>query len=424
MLSQLAPTPREAEALAHEWAFWARPAQLAPAGNWTVWLILAGRGFGKTRTAAEWARAQAAAMPGSRGALVARTAADSRDVLVEGESGILAICAPWDRPVYEPSKRRLTWPNGSVATLYSADKPDLLRGPQHHWAVADELAAWRYAEAWDQLMFGLRLGDHPRVTVATTPRPTPIIRELVRDANVAVTRGSTYDNQVNLAPAFMRQIITKYEGTRLGRQELLAEILDDVPGALWTREILDRGRVRRAPALARLVVAVDPAVSAGEAANETGIVVVGRGEDGHGYVLEDVSSKGSPAEWAAAAVMAFDRWGADRIVAEVNQGGDMVEHTIRTAAQDLHQRGKRGTGYVSFRQVRASRGKFTRAEPVSALYEQGRMHHVGMLAELEDQMCTWLPGEESPDRMDALVWGATELMMLEMAADVGPNIWG
>lgn len=363
-------------------------------------------------------------MPGSRGALVARTAADTRDVLVEGESGVLAISPPWFKPIYEPSKRRVTWPNGSTATLYSADKPDLLRGPQHHWAVADELAAWRYPDAWDMLMLGLRLGEHPRVTVATTPRPTKIIRELLKAPTTATTRGSTYDNASNLAPAFMGQIIRRYEGTRLGRQELLAEVLDDVPGALWTRDILDASRVSKAPDLVRVVVAIDPAVTANdESSNETGIIVAGVDRADHGYVLEDCSLIGSPAQWAERAVQAYDRWGADRIIAETNQGGDMVEHTIRTAARDMAEAGRRKSRSVSFRQVRATRGKHTRAEPVSALYEQKRVHHVGMFAELEDQQCTWVPGEDSPDRMDSLVWAMTDLLTLDDAVDYAPSLW-
>jgi phage terminase large subunit-like protein len=390
-----------------------------------MWLILAGRGYGKTRTAAEWARMQAEQMPGCRGALVARTAADTRDVLVEGESGILAVSPPSFMPVYEPSKRRVTWPNGSTATLYSADKPDLLRGPQHHWAIADELAAWRYPEAWDMLMMGLRLGSRPRVLIATTPRPTKIIRELLKDPNCVVTRGSTYENRSNLAPAFFRQIIRRYEGTRLGRQELYAEVLDDVPGALWTRQVLDDSRVSHIPDLVRIVVAIDPAITANEdgESNETGIIVAGIDANDHGYVLEDLSGYYTPAQWAETAVKAYDRWAADRVVAEANQGGDMVAHTIYTAGRDLAERGERKTRNVAVTMVHASRGKHTRAEPVSAVYEQGRCHHVGMFPELEDQMCTWVPGEDSPDRMDAMVWAFTELNIVDQAVEYAPSIW-
>lgn len=373
----------------------------------------------------EWARTQAERMPGSRGALVARTAADTRDVLVEGESGILAISPPWFMPIYEPSKRRVTWPNGSMATLYSADKPDLLRGPQHHWAACDELAAWRFAnDAWANLMLGLRLGERPRVVAATTPRPTALVKQLLKDSTTAVTRGSTYENRANLAPGFFHQIISQYEGTRLGRQEIYAELLDDAPGALWRRDDIDRARVSEVPReLVRIVVAVDPAVTATAESNETGIVVAGIDSRDHGYVLEDCTLRGSPAQWGEAAVKAYDRWQADRIVAEVNNGGDMVEHVVRTAARELCERQKRVTRNVSFAKVYASRGKQTRAEPISALYEQGRVHHIGIFPEMEDQMCMWTPGDVSPDRLDAAVWALTELMTVELTPEIAADIW-
>lgn len=404
-------TPDEARYLLYDWSFWARPKQLPPSWDWRIWLLLAGRGFGKTRTITEWARERAKQMPKSRGALVAATAADARDVLVEGESGILAVSPDWFKPIYEPSKRRLTWPNGTVATIFSADEPDRLRGPQHHWALCDELAAWRYPDAWDMLMMGLRLGDDPQCVVATTPRPTPLIRELIVDESVAVTRGSTYENRGNLAPAFFKQIIKKYEGTRLGRQELLAELLLDIPGALWTRETLEKHRKRTHPPLVRVVVAIDPAASASNVSSETGIIVAGVDGNGQGYVIDDLTLKDSPARWGEVAVMAFDHYQADRIIGETNNGGDMVEHVVRTAAEKLHRDGKRTSKEVSFKQVRASRGKHTRAEPVAALDEQGRIHHMGMFAQLEDQLCTWVPGEDSPDRLDARVWAFTELML-------------
>lgn len=412
MLKEMAPTEQEERALEYLWEFWARPKQLAPPGDWRHFLILAGRGFGKTRAITEWARRKAETMPGSRGAIVSPTAADARDIVVEGESGILAVCPPWSKPLYEPSKRRITWPNGTMATLYTADEPDRLRGPQHHWAISDELAAWRYVEdAWANLMFGLRLGDAPQNAIATTPRPIPIIRRLLKDPAVVVVRGSTYENRSNLAQAFFDGIISHYEGTRLGRQELNAEILDDMPGALWTRDTLEESRVRTHRLLTRIVVAVDPAATARASSDETGIVIAGVGQDGHGYVLSDVTMKGSPAAWGELVVKAFDRYEADRVVAETNNGGDMVEHVIRTAARDLHSQGKRTTSVVAFKQVRASRGKHTRAEPVAALYEQKRVHHVGMFALLEDQLCSWVPGDDSPDRLDALVWAITELML-------------
>ena len=368
-------------------------------------MLLAGRGFGKTRTGAEYVRSRVKARSAGRIALVAPTAADARNVMVEGESGILAISAPADRPLYEPSKRRLTWPSGAVATLFSADEPERLRGPQHDAAWCDELAAWRYPEAWDMLLLGLRLGQDPRVVVTTTPRPTKLIKGLLADPSVVVTRGSTYENRDNLAPAFIEEIIGRYEGTRLGRQELEAEILDDMPGALWTRGLIEAGRAREVPELMRVVVAIDPAASSGEAADETGIVVAGKDERGDAWVLADASGRYSPGEWAKAAVAAFRAHRADRIVAEVNNGGEMVEAMLRMLDPG-----------VPFTAVHASRGKRTRAEPVAALYEQGRAHHVGALPQLEDQMCGFSARDVdrrlaggSPDRVDALVWALTDL---------------
>lgn len=392
-------TGTELAALEWDWKFWARPNQLPPEGDWRVWLLLAGRGFGKTRTGAEWCRSQVDAGRG-RLALVAPTAADVRDVMVEGESGMLAVCPPWSRPIYEPSKRRLSWPNGAIATTYSADEPDRLRGPQHDGAWADEVAAWRYPETWDQLLFGLRLGPDPRAVVTTTPRPVKVIRELLKAPHAVTTRGSSYENRDNLADAFFAQITSRYEGTRLGRQELYAEVLDDVPGALWTRDMLERCRRQKAPEMSRVVVAIDPAVTSGEEADETGIVVAGKGVDGHGYVLADLTCRLSPDGWAARAVEAYRHFEADRIVAEVNNGGDMVESVIRTKDR-----------LVPFTAVRASRGKRVRAEPVAALYEQERVHHVGLFPQLEDQQCTFVPDalDGSPDRVDALVWAFSSL---------------
>lgn len=409
-LDRLIMNEAEAEALTYEWLFWSRPKQQPPPGNWRIWLLLAGRGFGKTRTITEWGRDQAERHPGSRGAIVAATAADARDILVEGESGILAVSPPWFFPRYEPSKRRLTWPNGTVATIFSADEPDRLRGPQHHWAVADELAAWRYAAAWDMLLMGMRLGDDPRVAVATTPRPTPLIKDLLADHTVAVTRGTTYENQSNLAAAFFRQIIRRYEGTRLGHQELNAELLLDVPGALWTRQTLEETRVPKHPSLVRIVVAIDPAATSTEQANDTGIVVAGVDENDHGYVLADLSLHGPPAQWGAAAVRAYDRWEADGIIGETNNGGEMVGFVVKTAARMLWERGDRDSPTVPYRQVRASRNKQTRAEPIATEFEAHHAHMVGSLAKLEDQLCTWLPGEESPDRLDAMVWALSALL--------------
>ena len=387
--------------LLFDWRVWRRPKQATPPGDWTIWLILAGRGFGKTRTGAEWVREQVSDGAASRIALVGPTAGDVRDTMIEGESGLLSVFPPSERPRYEPSKRRVTFHTGAVATAFSADEPDRLRGPNHDLAWCDELAAWRYPDAWDMLIFGLRIGQHPRALVTTTPRPTPIIRSLVARGDVAVVKGSTYENRANLAASFFDEIVARYEGTRLGRQELHAEILDDVDGALWTRDMIEAGRTSTLPDLKRIVVAIDPAASAKETSSETGIVACGIGDDGHGYVLEDRSIRGTPNEWASEAVASYHRLKADRIVAEANQGGDMVRHTLDTV--------ERG---IPIRLVHASRGKRVRAEPIAALYEQGRIHHLGMFADLEDQLCSWVPDRSaSPDRLDALVWALTELVV-------------
>ena len=383
-----------------DWTLWARPKQLAPEGNWRAWLILAGRGFGKTRSGAEWVRQQVNAGNAQRIALVGATAADVRDTMIEGESGLLRIFPEHERPRYEPSKRRLTFSNGAIATSYSADEPDRLRGPNHDLAWCDEIAAWRYPDAWDQLVFGLRTGKNPRLVATTTPRPTPLIRSLVEREDTVVSRGSTYENTSNLAPAFVEEILRRYEGTRLGRQELHAEILDDVEGALWNRNMIESCRVHAMPDLTRIVVGVDPAVTSGEQSNETGIVAVGCDENGVAYVLDDKSLKGSPVEWATAAIALYHRSSADRIIVEANQGGDMVRHTLHTVESQ-----------VPVKAVHATRGKRTRAEPVSALYEQGKVKHVGAFPQLEDQMCSWTVDSPSPDRLDALVWAVTELLI-------------
>lgn len=407
------------EALKWDWRFWARPSQLAPPGNWGVWLILAGRGYGKTRLGAEWVRQMVCgSTPLGKGlagriAIVAETAADGRDVMVEGESGLLKIHPPSFRPDYEPSKRRLTWPNGAVASLFNATEPDQLRGPQFDLGWSDELAKWKYAqESWDMLQFGLRLGDNPKQIVTTTPRPIKIVRELLKESqkensHVVVTRGRMSENRGNLAPSFIKTIEGKYAGTRLGRQELDAEVLDDMPNALWNRDQLDRYRLKvgDSPALKRIVVAVDPAAKSNEFKEDgaaTGICVVGMGEDGRGYVLADYTCRESPDGWARRAVAAFDEFSADCIVGEVNQGGDMVASTVRSVRPTIR-----------FKAVHATRGKWVRAEPVSALYEQGRVSHVGTFAALEDEMVAFGPDGMadgvSPDRLDALVWAMTEL---------------
>jgi len=386
--------------LYYDWSFWARPEQLPPPGDWLVWLLRSGRGFGKTRTGAQWVinRAQ---IGFRRIALVGQTKADVRDTMVEvGDSSILKLSPPWFYPDYEPSKRRITWPNGAIGIIYSGDEPDQLRGPQHDSAWVDELAKFKYPqETWDNLMLGLRIGPKPQVCVTTTPRPIPLIKALIADRDTVDVKRSTYDNIANLSPVYIRKVIRPLENTRLGRQEINADILDDAPGALWKRDWLERNRVTNFPDLARVVVAIDPAATSDdEESAETGIVVAGLGTDGFGYVLDDVSLRDTPEGWAKAAVAAYHRHRADRIIAETNNGGEMVGHTIRTVEPG-----------VPFSEVYATRGKAIRAEPISALYEQGRIKHVGFFADLEDQLCTWMPGEKSPDRLDALVWAFTEL---------------
>jgi phage terminase large subunit-like protein len=409
-LAQL--TDAQCEALLHDWRFLARDQQLPPEGDWLNWLILAGRGFGKTRTGAEWVREQVK-LGESRIALIAPTASDARDIMIEGESGLLSVCwagdktysgEPIGRPSYEPSKRRLTWENGAIATAFSAEEPERLRGPQHGKAWADELAAWKYLrETWDMLQFGLRLGDNPQACITTTPKPLKLIRELASDARTVVTGGSTFDNAGNLAPTFLEAVQAKYEGTRLGRQELYAEVLDEAEGALWTRQMVEDAYFDGAlPEMLRIVVAVDPAITAKEESDETGIIAAGLGRDGKGYVLDDKSGRYSPSGWAEEAIELYRELKADRIVAEGNQGGEMVRHTIQT---------EWASAPVTI--VHASRGKAARAEPVSALYEQKKIRHVKPLPELEDQLVTWEPlgNLPSPDRLDALVWALTELMV-------------
>ena len=394
-----------------DWDFWARPDQKPPEGSdWFVWLILAGRGWGKTRTGAEWVRKLAHENPGCRIALVAETAADARDVIIKGDSGLLSVDPTLDEASWSPTNRCLTWPNGSKAWTYNATEPDQLRGPQHHFAWVDELAKFRYGEAlWDQVVFGLRLGDNPQALITTTPQPKKVIKALAANTSTRITRGSTKDNLANLARSAVEQMYDRYEGTRLGRQELEGEILGDIPGALWTRESIDDNRVQDAPEdLERVLVAVDPAASSHEGSDENGIVVVGlaRDKDGYarGYILEDASLRGTPEEWAKKAIHMYRKWSADKIVAEKNQGGEMVSSVLRSVDRS-----------VPVKLVHASRGKVIRAEPISALYEQGRIHHVGMFDKLEDQMCEFSidnirsASNGSPDRVDALVWGLSEV---------------
>lgn len=412
--------PEAAKVLLADWQFFARPKQVAPPGNWNIWLILAGRGWGKTQTGAQWVKEKIEA-GARRIALVAPTSADARDVMVEGPSGIIEAFRDMpksERPFYEPARRRLRWPSGAVAFTYSAEEPNRLRGPQHDYAWGDELAAWQYPEAYDQLMFGLRLGNAPQVIFTTTPKPVRLIRELAvrgtdcgqlragttAHADVVMTRGSTYENVANLAPTFIHETVRRYEGTTLGRQELYAEILEDIEGALWTTSMIDEHRVLPGagiPDMKRIVVAVDPAVTSKASSDETGIVVIGLGANGHLYVFHDGTLKATPNAWAKRVIELYHLYSADRVIGETNNGGELVETVIRNINAN-----------IPFTAVNASRGKTRRAEPIVALYEQGKVHHVGTLVNLEQQMTTWREGlgMPSPDRMDALVWGATELI--------------
>jgi phage terminase large subunit-like protein len=400
-------TQAECTALRFDWRFWARQDQLPPPGDWVTWLILAGRGAGKTRTGAEtvrhWVKDHSAVN------LIGATAADVRDVMVLGESGVLACCPPAEKPTYQRSSRRLTWPNGSTSLLFSAEEPDRLRGEQHQKLWCDELAAWRYPDTYDQALLGLRLGDKPQVVVTTTPRPIKIVKDLVADPNAIVTRGATYDNIDFLAQAFIKRIAARYAGRRLGQQEIYAEILEETPGALWTRELIEKTRVAgdRAPREFReIVVAVDPPATSGPRADECGVIVAARAENGDIYVLADLSSQGdTPAGWSARVVAAYRRFRANRIVAESNNGGAMVADVLRQCDANL-----------PVKLVTATRGKFLRAEPVAAAYERGLVHHIGVFAKLEDQLCALTPDFDaraagySPDRADALVWAVSGLI--------------
>jgi phage terminase large subunit-like protein len=433
-----------ASELLSNWSLWARPQQLEPDGNWRTWLILAGRAFGKSRTGAETVRRWAMEYPGCHIALVGRTAADVRDVMVR------ALVTAWRGgqfpkgdprvPRHEPSKRALIWPNGSHATTYSAEEPDQLRGPQHDFFWADELAAWPASAARDRelgartvaeevwyeaLLPGMRgSGDvqieRPRGVVTTTPRPRRLVREIMAEADTITTRGSTFDNAANLPADYLEQMRRKYEGTRIGRQELYAEILDDVPGALWTFGSIDDNRKDSHPDLVRVVVGVDPSGSDADGTGEQGIVVCGVDEKGEGYVLEDATCHEKPDGWGKAVVRAYQRHRADAVAVERNFGGDMAKFVIEQAAHDLKTR-------VKVIEVVASRGKRVRAEPVAALYEQGRIHHVGDdLREVEEQLRSFVPAEgmKSPDRLDALVWAFTDLMLGGLSAEQFLNAWG
>ncbi|KQZ00189.1 ATP-binding protein [Pseudolabrys sp. Root1462] len=391
-------------------------------GPWTTWLMLGGRGAGKTRLGAEWVRAQAMGAPpyaeqrALNIALVGETAHDAREVMIEGPSGILRHCPRSERPSWTSTRRRLEWPNGAVATTFSAEDPEQLRGPQFDAAWCDELAKWRAPdETFDNLQFGLRLGPRPRQLVTTTPKPIALIKRLVIDPRTAVTRASTYANAAHLSPAFIEAVIGRYAGTRIGRQEIDGEIIEDRADALWSRDMIEAARIAAAPALMRVVIGVDPPASSRQGADACGIVAAGIDEGGLVYVLEDATVQGlAPSGWASRAVALYRRLEADAIVAEVNQGGDMVRAV-------LHQIDRA----VPVKQVHATRAKHVRAEPVATMYEQGRVKHVGAsFAALEDEMCDFgvggLSGGASPDRLDALVWAVTELT--KRAERPGPRI--
>jgi phage terminase large subunit-like protein len=389
----------------YAWHLHARENQKIPAGDWRIWLILAGRGFGKTRTGAETIRLWIETKQARRIALIGDTQEDVRDIMIEGESGLLAIYPPDDQPLYEPSKRRLTWKNGTIATAYSAENYEQLRGPQFDHAWIDEFAKFREIEkVWQQIHFSLRLGPNPRMVITTTPRPLPLLQHLVAQEGqeIVITRGTTFENQANLSPLFMSTMQKSFAGTRLGAQELLGEIIDTHEGALWAPAVLDQYRVSEVPELKRIVIGIDPAVTHHSESDETGIIVVGLGGNQHAYVLEDLSGRYAATTWGRIACEAYQRWKADRIVAEVNKGGDLVESLLRSIDPQ-----------ISYQGVHASRGKYTRAEPIAAFYEQGKIHHARQgLKQLEDQMCKFLPGmTSSPDRVDALVWALTALLL-------------
>ena len=419
ILSQLPPA--KAEELLYTWPFWARPQQIAPEGDWNTWFINAGRGFGKTRAGVEWVRSKVKS-GAKRIAAIAATNSDIERVMVNGESGFLARCWSGDKtnkgavmgkPVWSPTKRLLTWENGAYVQFFSAEEPERLRGPQFEACWCDELAAWnRDRDTWDMLQFTLRLGKHPQVCVTTTPKPTKLVRDIMKNPKTVVTYGSTFDNSANLAATYLEAVKTQYEGTRLGRQELYAEVLDEASGALWSRELLSQCEVEVddplefSQTLNRVVVSVDPAVSANSESDMTGIVVAGQDVNGVCYILQDATDRYTPEGWAAKAVELYNLYGADRIVAERNQGGEMVRYTFKSVDET-----------IPIKLVHASRGKFARAEPVSALYERGRVKHVKGLDALEDQMVQWEPlgSIGSPDRLDAMVWAVTELALKGIA---------
>ncbi len=404
-------TDKEADELFYDWSLWARQDQRPPAGDWVFWLILAGRGSGKTRAGAEAVREWSQTFAFVN--LMGPTHDDVRDVMVEGESGLLAICPQEERPTFSRSSQRLDWPNGAVSLLFSAEEPDRLRGKQHMKLWMDELAAWRHADAFDQAVFGLRLGDKPQAVITTTPRPIKIIKHLVSDNDTIVTRASTFDNTEFLAEGFIKRIAARFQDRAIGRQELFAEIIEEAAGALWTRDLLEKQRL---PATGvyeyrLIVIGVDPPARSGPKADECGIVVVGKRVNGDIHVLADLTSQGeTPGQWGARVGAAYRRFKADRVVAEINNGGEMVVEVLRQAEPNL-----------PVRKVTATRGKFVRAEPVAAAYERGIVYHLGQLPALEDQLCTLTPDFDSrtsgysPDRADALVWAISDLIDPEIA---------
>lgn len=407
------------ELLLYNYKFNARPKQQFPDGDWLTWLIKSGRGFGKSWVGSNWVidRAKKYKEPI---AVIGKNAADVRDVQVEvGASSILKLSPPWFKPEYQPSKRRLIFPNGVLAILYSAEDPDLLRGPQHGSAWLDEFCKFQYPqELWDNLLFGLRLGNKPQAVITTTPRPIKTLKQIASDPKTVVTTGSTFENRYNLANVFLSEIKNRYDGTRLGRQELYGEILLDNPGALFNYTNLDQYRVKQAPELKQIVVAIDPAITAEEDSNETGLIVAGIDEQNHGYTIEDASNIYHPQEWALKAINLYDKHKANYIVAEVNQGGLMVVNTINQAAKSI------GHSPIQVKTVHATKGKFLRAEPVAVLFEQGRVHHVGNFPELEDQMTSFLPGDgKSPDRLDALVWAYYHLLVKQLETKEEESFW-
>lgn len=418
---------KELAALRYDWRFWGRPEQLTPTGRWDIWVNLAGRGWGKTRTGSEWVQAKAHDLPGSHGALISLTPADARDVMIEGgDSSLLKIAPPWFRPEYEPSKRRLTWPNGTWATVYSSAEYEKLRGPQHHWGWCDELCAWHYPqETWDMYEFGLRLGEHPQTIITTTPKPIGLLRAILAKPRVVVTGGSTYDNADNLAAPFLQKLLETYEGTTLGEQELHARLLSEMPGAMWKRSLVDRMRGPMPDWLdvRRVSIGIDPSISKNSNSDECGIVMAVETKDKHAHIIRDVSERLAPIEWARRAIGLYEEARAAMasahgglmaetvmVIAETNQGGEMVEQTLRTALPT-----------VAYRDIHASDSKRVRAQPVAMLSEQGRVHLVGAYGKLEDEMCTWTEEMPSPNRLDAMVYAVTHLLGTPGLIAAGPS---